>query len=454
MVAAYSMLKCEEVFAAQSWSGTLLTPVQRSFATKYPVTDFHFWVMYGSWSWCKDCGSFFFNDKYFSESVYQDQVTSATPDLLAPRRRQVPSDPVEHGHGRVGVSSRWWYLRGMYKPVQHCERCTKPARNQTAGAFLTGVLRRRQETHARGSSASTSGMPVVRTGQLYRIPRIRAEGAPFNDWSNECITWPRYKHGGFDLHHKTGDSMLDLSEDERRSLQIVVLRTDVKAERYGASHQLNWTKVGLSRAYFKKELVTEESMPTPRAAAAFRFLMAKNRFFRAFQVIQKQLITTQASLNISSYDLFVVHHGIECAMFPHLYPTTDFTDSGILQHYQHEHADDTNRVCSIGLSWTRKVLSSVRVYGEQRDLPFFLYEKHLANKFFNAHNRAKRMGVTGDVMTRDSQASSGYWDIVQDSLADLVRIMLVRCYDEENYPLLSKRGDKYLNGLTNLPGCN
>ena len=141
-------------------------------------------------------------------------------------------------------------------------------------------------------------------------------------------------------------------------------------------------------------------------------------------------------------------------MFPHLYPTTDFTDSGILQHYQHEHADDTNRVCSIGLSWTRKVLSSVRVYGEQRDLPFFLYEKHLANKFFNAHNRAKRMGVTGDVMTRDSQASSGYWDIVQDSLADLVRIMLVRCYDEENYPLLSKRGDNDLNGLTNLPGRN
>ena len=88
---------------------------------------------------------------------------------------------------------------------------------------------------------------------------------------------------------------------------------------------------------------------------------------------------------------------------------------------------------SIGYSWTRKVLSSVRAYAEQRDLALFLYEKHLAMKFFAAHTRAQRMGITGDVMARSSQTSTGYWEIVQDSLADLVRIMLVRCYDEENH---------------------
>ena len=66
------------------------------------------------------------------------------------------------------------------------------------------------------------------------------------------------------------------------------------------------------------------------------------------------------------------------------------------------------------------------MYAEQRDLCFFLYEKHLAMKYFNAHVRAHRMKVTGDVMARSSQTSAGYWDIVQDSLAELVRIMLVR----------------------------
>ena len=121
---------------------------------------------------------------------------------------------------------------------------------------------------------------------------------------------------------------------------------------------------------------------------------------------------------------------------PHLYPSTDFTDTGILEHHQHQSAHDANRTVSVGLSWTRKVLSNVRVYGEHRDLAFFLYERYLAGRFFFAQVRAKRMGVTGDVMARDSQASAGYWEIVQDSLADLVRIMLGRCFDEQNYPEL------------------
>ena len=82
------------------------------------------------------------------------------------------------------------------------------------------------------------------------------------------------------------------------------------------------------------------------------------------------------------------------------------------------------------------MLSSVRVYGEQRVLLFFLCEKLLANKYFNAQCRAKRTGLTADIMTRDSQTSSGYWEIVQDTLAVLVRIMLVRCYDQNNYPEL------------------
>ena len=46
------------------------------------------------------------------------------------------------------------------------------------------------------------------------------------------------------------------------------------------------------------------------------------------------------------------------------------------------------------------------------------------------------MGITADVLTRDSQASSGYWEIVRDSLADLVRIQMHRCYDEENHKAL------------------
>ena len=159
-------------------------------------------------------------------------------------------------------------------------------------------------------------------------------------------------------------------------------------------------------------------------------------------------------MKIPTYDLFIVQKGIESAMYPHLYPTTDFTDTGIMEHYKSTHDDDKQRVCSIGLSWTRKVLSSVRLYGEQVNLPFFLYEKFLANKYFCAHVRAKSMGVTADVMARDSQASAGYWEIVQDGLADLVRIQLDRCCDpahDELYNHCSNlRGETWLCAFPNV----
>ena len=95
------------------------------------------------------------------------------------------------------------------------------------------------------------------------------------------------------------------------------------------------------------------------------------------------------------------------------------------------------------------------MYAEQQDLAFFLYEKYLAMKFFAAHTRAQRMGITGDVMARDSQTSAGYWEIVQDGLADLVRIMLARCYDKKNHKhlydhLRGLRGQVWLCAYPNL----
>ena len=183
--------------------------------------------------------------------------------------------------------------------------------------------------------------------------------------------------------------------------------------------------------------------------------MTHNEYYKKFQVMQQDLLSRQASLNISSYDLFIVHTGIECAMLPVWYPTTAFSDTAIMEHYRATSDDEANRTVSIGLSWTRKVLSSVRVYAEQRDLPFFLYEKNNAGKFFSAHVRAKRMGVAADVLTRDSQTSTGYWEVQKDASSDVVRIMLDRCFDEDQYPLLYKhcrnlRGELWLAAFPNV----
>ena len=74
---------------------------------------------------------------------------------------------------------------------------------------------------------------------------------------------------------------------------------------------------------------------------------------------QRSGLQSGASLNISSFDLFINMGGTEAALFSVLYPTGDFTDTGIFDQYLARSGDETSRVVSIGLSWTRKVLSSV-----------------------------------------------------------------------------------------------
>ena len=162
---------------------------------------------------------------------------------------------MEHRHGSVGIFSRWWYDAKMYKPELLCHRCRKPP-----------------EDHPKARIALWKKFqPVSETQHLYVVPRVWPPGTELNH-EQMLYTWPRHEHGKFALGG-SGESMFDLTEEEWRALQIVVLRTDVRKEHYGAAHQFNWKKVGLSKAYFKSELVSAARMPTPKAAAALDYLM-------------------------------------------------------------------------------------------------------------------------------------------------------------------------------------
>ena len=109
---------------------------------------------------------------------------------------------------------------------------------------------------------------------------------------------------------------------------------------------------------------------------------------------------------------FINCKGIECAII--LYPTSAFTDTGL----RHVHKGSSNRIFSIGDSWDRKAMSSVRVYAGCVDLIVFLYGRSLANKFYNAHVLAKERNLTADGFMRHPQVSTGYWDVVQDIAAN------------------------------------
>ena len=159
-------------------------------------------------------------------------------------RHLIPDDPVEHSDGAVGVSSRWWYLSGMYHPESHCGACAKPEEAPAGESFLDRMRRVRQRKYEAAGSTSArgeSGQSAVASKELYRVPCVDLSARHL--LSSNCIFWPRYSQGAFVLMDKPGVSMLELTEEESRALTIVVLITKTKSQTYGAAHHANLKKV-------------------------------------------------------------------------------------------------------------------------------------------------------------------------------------------------------------------
>ena len=289
------------------------------------------------------------------EGPYQDQTTSATPNLLAAHRRFLPDDPVEHTLGAVGRSNRWWYLPGMYKPISRCSTCSRlgveaPAslkatsagklllhrmalatsKRLRAAAKAAGAKRPKAKAAAR---AEPQALPnaIDKTAEAYKVPIVLAVGEPLPE---QCCTWPRYDGVAFVMGpHVSGESMLNLTLEELKALRVVELRTKRRAEKWsGPSGHYNWKKIGLSTAKFKDIRVCRENMPTARSKAAFDFLTRPdevdehgailryhgNRFYKEALAEQESRLGASKSLWISSFDLFINSKGIECAIECHV----------------------------------------------------------------------------------------------------------------------------------------
>ena len=192
--------------------------------------------------------------------------------------------------------------------------CSKPAEVEVARAgetFLDRLRRVRSlkyEAAGAKSARGEAGQSAVASKELYRVPCVDLSSR--RRLSSNCIFWPRYSQGTFVLMDKPGDSMLELTEDETKALTVVVLLTKTTHQTYGAAHHASLKKIGLSTAYFKQTAVTESSMPTPRAKAAFRYLMAKNTYYRKYWEIQKERLENDRILTISSFDLFITYTGL------------------------------------------------------------------------------------------------------------------------------------------------
>ena len=132
------------------------------------------------------------------------------------------------------------------------------------------------------------------------------------------------------MANKSGISFLELSVHEQKALVVVNLVVTAPQEKKQPCH---WKKTQLSRAYFKGDLVHRDAMPSEKCKAAFDFLMKNNKFYAQLVEKQHNRIAAGSSLNISSLDLFINMHGIECGMFPVLYPFASWSDPGLKEAY-------------------------------------------------------------------------------------------------------------------------
>ena len=150
------------------------------------------------------------------------------------------------------------------------------------GRLTIDILGMKARKKAKDDAAAGITPTIEKTSELYRVPYLRNDDAAWYTVSKESITWPKYIDGIY-KNATSGESMLELSEDEKRSLQLVVLKTSVEKETFGstcAPSMYNWKKTQLSRAYWRPELVCREKLPTARAKAAFDWLMQQNRFYK------------------------------------------------------------------------------------------------------------------------------------------------------------------------------
>ena len=132
-----------------------------------------------------------FNDQYFAQAVYQDRRNSSSPDLVSVVRDQIPSDPTTHADGEVGISSRWWYLPGMFKPVFQCGSCTLQALppGEDGGAVFSVQFRGvKQRYDAAATGDGQVDRAVCPSVELYKVPSMDLDSK--SRLAKECASGP------------------------------------------------------------------------------------------------------------------------------------------------------------------------------------------------------------------------------------------------------------------------
>ena len=224
--------------------------------------------------------------------------------------------------------------------------------------------------------------------------------------------------------HGTGDivSLVDITKQEAESIRPFLLFVTKHKERGSVSRgpTYNWKKTKVCRVNLKCEDLDTCGAMTPRARAAYDWLMVHNRTYRRYVMQHKRELEVPAErreMFIATYRLLIQSRGIEVALFPVLYPWEVYSDSDVSIWSKDRQLLKKSQLPSMKTSFLRKVHSRCRAYGDAEavsDLAFLLYDMATAQRISASIAVAERKGITPDVVADNSSTSESYWRHEQD----------------------------------------
>ena len=222
----------------------------------------------------------------------------------------------------------------------------------------------------------------------------------------------------------TGDivSLTDITKEEAESIRPFLLFVTKQKERGSVSRgpSYNWKKTKVCRVNLKREDLDTCGAMTPRARAAYDWLMVHNLTYRRYVMQHKRELEVPAErreMFIATYRLLIQSRGIEVALFPVLYPWAVYSDSDVIIWSKERQLLKKSQLPSMKTSFLRKVHSRCRVYGDAEavpDLAFLLYDMATAQRISASIAVAERKGITPDVVADNSSTSESYWRHEQD----------------------------------------
>ncbi|CAK0903536.1 unnamed protein product [Prorocentrum cordatum] len=382
------------------------------------------WMALGSWTFCPRCGRRNATGPWAAMAATGSVETAAAAcpggcdlppsamERAAPRRLAPRSACVDAGEWAAAVAEAEWVACTQCSGVWHWG---KPV-DAPPGASESGRV---VHCGACASCKAAAAQPRSGTAKYYVMPA--------------ASDWPVYDASAGAFRAAAGDEgaaqrcVFELAEEEAASLPIIDSQRDYTSVRGGRAPTACKKKTSVVRARWRARDV-QAGLPTPRARAAFAWLMEHSEAYRRYYEMHLQKLAAlqeagEGARWIYTAELLLRMPGVEAAARPVLCPTSAFGDSELRPRLRALNLAAENGKPSIKASFMRKLRSRCVAY--QTDFPLFalLYDIALARQLSSLVAIAKQQRVAPDEAAGEMQNFSGFWQWEREKLEDVCRQM-------------------------------